>query len=122
MGSRYNSGNRVPTLMGLLQPPPPQSPIPEVEKDGRRLLILKKARRFKLGQRAVLGLGFSFLPREHQERREQRVSQAPRGSRWVLGGDVWSDAGLTLLLQGHTDTQIHRRCLKPFPSILMPGD
>lgn len=85
MGSRYDSENRVPTLMGLLQPPPPQSPIPEVEKDGRRLLILKKARRFKLGQRAVLGLGFSFLPREHQERREQRVSQAPRGSRWVLG-------------------------------------
>lgn len=82
---QQTAGDCVPTLRGLLQPPPPQLPVPRVRKEQRRLLILKKASRLKLDQPAVLGLGFPFLCRDHQDHREQRVSWGPRVSRWVLG-------------------------------------
>lgn len=85
-GVRGLDGEQVPLEPGRAAPASPSPvPVPEMEKDGRRLLILKKARRLKLAQRAVLELGFFFLPREHQGRWEQRVSQGPRVSRWVLG-------------------------------------
>lgn len=89
-GVRGLDGEQVPQLgtvsppLGLLQPP--QLPAPRMGKDKRRLLILKKASRLKLGQGAVLRLGFSSLCREHQDCQEQRVSRGPRVSRWVMLG------------------------------------